>query len=184
MFAGRVHMLITVLSMINNALFIEKKLPYFPIELSRMAASGPTANLVFRCCTLLPTTYVFDGPPSPTTLLLCLSIAIVALFDDVRSLAIHMLGVLGIFYCACIQAYNRPVLLYTCLIPACIIYIVRIILKGLVVHFLERKQNMATLCDVDVQRGNVIYGADIMYGRKKAKYTETTMIFILGGFLQ
>lgn len=186
MFAGRIHMLATVLGVMASALFVDKKVPYFPIEVSRMAASGPVALLVFRigCCSLLITTSVFDGTPSPTILLLCISLAVIAVVDDVTSWIVHMMGVLGLFVSACIQVHSKPVLLYTCLLPAGLIYITRVILKGLAVHFLERKQTMATLFDSDVMRGNVIYAADIMFGKRKAIYTETALLFSLGGFLQ
>lgn len=127
---------------------------------------------------------MFDGPPSPTILLLCISLAVIAFIDDVRSWTGHMLGVLDLFVCACLQVYSRPVLLYTCLLPAGIIYVTRVILKALAVHFLERRQKVANLFDQDTQQGNLIYTEDIMFGKRNPVYTETALIFSLGGFLQ
>ena len=186
MIGGTIHMFATVVGVMLTSLFVDKKLPYFPIEVSRMAASGPVALLTFRigCTTLFLTTWAIDGFPSYNIILLCVSLAVIAIFDDVRSLLGHMLGILGLAVCASIQVWSKPLLVWTCLVPAAAIYLLRVILKAYFIHFWERRQPFRLLFNVHVQEENVLYGVDLMFGKRKFVYAETEMIFELGGFLQ
>lgn len=90
----KLHILLTVLLTQCAALFWDRAVPYFPIEVSRTAAAGPRALAFFRVgmlslgmtlwsCGLLRAPYIAGW----------LSLIAIALFDDVHYRVLHSLSV-------------------------------------------------------------------------------------------
>jgi hypothetical protein len=125
------------------SLWIDKKVPYFPIEISRLAGPhGTVSNGIFKAGILaLPlVSYAMDsGTEVSRSLILAWGgLAILALFDDTSYWAIHMLGVcvLGasaVTYCV----YHFTIAKATILTVAGFFWMLRLLLKGFVVFAFE-----------------------------------------------
>ena len=111
-FYSKLHTVCVIVLIWICALFVDKKVPYFPIEISRTAASGPAAHSVFIWGTLSvgPTllfeTYklgtqgvdmfrlVLGNPMLLWPIVLC-----IAWFDDTRHFFLHNFAVFCKFEC-------------------------------------------------------------------------------------
>ena len=104
-FLSKCHMILVILCTWLSALFIDRSVPYFPIEISRTAASGPVAHSVFTwgsISLILSLLYdncfivargdmfqlVFGNP-----IMLWPIVVSIAWFDDTRHFHLHNLGV-------------------------------------------------------------------------------------------
>jgi hypothetical protein len=116
----------------------ERLIPYFPIEISRTAASLPYAANVFKLgvASLAIHLPLFDSTDAQDSLYpIWLGLVIVALFDDATYWGAHMLGVLIMAMGFIPLLFERDRLILFC--SAVLIYGIRIILKGIVVACLE-----------------------------------------------
>ncbi len=134
--------------------------PYFPIEISRLAASGRIASHIFKFgLAIIPALYVLFPISSddPVMLFAFLSLQLVTFWNDVDHWFIHMLGVGGI----CISVTVHVLLTWTrvkvfILIVAAVIWTVRLILKALMVVLYEKPEKY-TLYSVGMTAGSIMY---------------------------
>lgn len=99
------HLLAVVLATQVSAL-IWGKVPYFPIEISRTAASGAIPLTVFRvgvASSIL--TLLLARSLNPLTCSVWLCLTVICVFDDVNFWALHMLGVGGMILVAIYSVY-------------------------------------------------------------------------------
>ncbi len=105
-FLSKLHTLLVIVGVWFCALFVDCRVPYFPIEISRTAASGPTAHSVFIWgtmsvgATLLYETYKARHLPIfrlvlGNPLMLWPIVMIIAWFDDTRHFYLHNTAVVG-----------------------------------------------------------------------------------------
>lgn len=101
MLAVKLHLLASILATQVFALWDSKNLPYFPIEISRTAASSPlaTRSLQVGFSTLL-VTMVLSGAATWARGLMWLGIMIVAFVPDTLHKVLHIVGVLVVFAAA------------------------------------------------------------------------------------
>lgn len=133
--AVKLHLLITIICTQVAALLFN--VPYFPIEISRTAASGPISSLVFRFGLFsLIVTLLLTGTLNNQTLLLWLSLSMIALFNDKSYFWIHMLGFGIMLALSTYQAITRPLSLRL-LILALSLYLLRLVGKFMVLVLLE-----------------------------------------------
>lgn len=88
------HLLVTVLLTQATSLLFGDRLPYFPIEISRTAASHPTSYYVLVFGTLTCFGYISKYVDRPEMILSWLGMCVLAIFDDVNHWSAHMFGVL------------------------------------------------------------------------------------------
>ena len=172
----KIHLLVTIVATQLVALFYERSsVPYFPIEISRTAASGPLALGTFRIgIGSLILSLVWTGHVTHITLGLWVCLSTVALFDDVSNWT-HMVGVAGIFLHMALQALsNEP-------LP---------ILGALVIYCLRFALDMVTLivyedCPLSPTQLAAKH-KEIMYnGAPACKRPDVTLqVYRLGGVMQ
>ena len=95
MFWLKLHIAAIVASVFDAALRVDRSVPYWPIEISRMAASGPAALWRFRVgMSLLPLTALLARTGANNILLgfAWLGLMAVVWFDDKRHWSEHMAG--------------------------------------------------------------------------------------------
>jgi len=129
--AVKIHLLCTIVATQAAALLCADKLPYFPIEISRTAASSSESYWIFLIGVALLPGYM-PVVVEASTLLVFAGLFVLALCDDVRYYRLHMFGVLlvvmgcvyrvafetkglrwpalaaGLLQVAVIAAYGRP----------------------------------------------------------------------------
>lgn len=95
------HLLFGVILVHIFALFVDKKVPYYPIEISRVAASGYYANLILKTtsATLVANVFVLHEKVSIFIYGMCFSLIVIAFFDDFQYHGIHLLGVVSLALC-------------------------------------------------------------------------------------
>lgn len=114
------------------------KLPYYPTEVSRMAASGALPHLIFTTGLIgLVGTLVLNNALNQQTGLLWLSLVVIAVFDTVAYPVIHLAGVGGLMTVAVYCTYRKGRHAVMPLLAALLIYGFRILLKTSVVFFYE-----------------------------------------------
>ena len=103
--AVKIHLVATIL-LVQFASY--DRVPYFPTEISRSAASSPNALNMMRIgfTTLLMTLYATDQFSVPVSIL-WVGLMIVAFVPDTLSLGGHMVGVALIFVAASLQCLAR-----------------------------------------------------------------------------
>ena len=184
----KLHLLATVAAVMYAALFIDKRLPYWPIEISRMAASGPAALSVFRAgVTLLLVTIIY-GEGSHLATWLWVALMQIAWLDDVTSFAGHMAGVVQLGLTCAVQAYavGQPALWPFC--AAAVIFVSRLWLKAYACVCEDMADRRYQLSQFDSVAKVVAYvqhlmhiGKDIMMGAREAKTTTGRVAFRFGG---
>jgi len=128
--AVKCHLLVTVLATQACALY-EGAVPYFPIEISRTAASSPMAMraLAIGFVTLgitLWRTQTLDV----ITGTMWLGLVVVAAVPDTLNWVLHMAGVAVVFAAAVVHAHrSRNIALVPPLVCAVTVYALRIVLK-------------------------------------------------------
>lgn len=137
MSAAKWHVLLTVL--LTQALAYWKgNLPYFPIEVSRTAASDPLALNAFRIGILtLIFTLQTTEPYHTAKLFVWLALVCIAVFDDENYKMLHVVGLVmlgfGMAWLAALRKpYGWPILL-----TAAVIYGIRLVFKFGVLYWFE-----------------------------------------------
>lgn len=151
---SKIHTALVITCVWFCALFVDRKVPYFPIEISRTAASGPVAHSVFvwgimsTIVTLLYETYrawrtvsvfqlVFGNP-----MILWPIVVFIAWFDDTRHFYLHngavicMLGMVGTYVFLSEDA-NLKVPVY---VSAISLGLVGACIKGGAIVYMEMKE--------------------------------------------
>lgn len=177
------HLLAGVVAMQFAALFIDKKLPYWPIELSRIAASGHYALLIFRATafTIGPALWVL-GETRGVMYGLWFSLVGIAIFEDSGKWLLHMVFVfcmtvmiaMGAFYHSPPHKWHHNLYLVG---AALAIYGVRFILRAGALIYFEKLSAPQDL----IQRGQ-----QIMYKGARACTAPSAVIpvFQVCGVLQ
>jgi hypothetical protein len=137
----KIHIFVAVVASQLAALFLDvERVPYFPIEVSRTAATGYYSKCVFNTgiMTLVVTMWLGDILRLKYALLY-MSLVCIAYFDDVTHWHLHMFGVALLFLGAVtlLATSTRSRDDTITLIIAALIYLVRIALKAGVVLLFE-----------------------------------------------
>lgn len=133
----KAHLLATILATQVSAL-IWGKVPYFPIEISRTAASGPIPLTIFRIgiVSVIATLFITKSL-NIQTFVVWISLSTICLFDDVNYWALHMSGVAGLLLVSIYSIYLRG---RACLAPcimAIVIYGLRNLMKITLIALME-----------------------------------------------
>lgn len=146
MFAAKVHILLTILATQGISLY-DGRVPYFPIEVSRTAASSDLANTVMGLgfSTLFFTLYE-TNQLNPVTTLLAVGLCLVAAIKDTESFWGHMFAVGLVFGAACWHLYIRvakfgipPSELLVPFLWAMGVWALRIVFRSLAMLYLDPK---------------------------------------------
>jgi len=169
MLAVKLHLLATIV--ITQAIAVNKgAVPYFPIEISRTAASYEVAGATFTAGILtLTVTLVWTAPTNCVTFGLWLGLVIVALVPDTVSVWLHMAGVAIVFMTTILHIYLRSATetwqgLAIPIAWAIGIFALRIIVRSLVLFVFARQfYRFKTYADVlefclTVSRNLMFYG--------------------------
>ena len=188
MFYTKLHLFLTVVAVQVAALLVDRSTPYWPIEISRMAASGPVALLAFRTGALaLGAPLAMDGAWSRPVLLLWLAMVIIACVDDVTSWLVHMMGVALLGVSACWQTYTLGRRATPILLAAAFVFAIRLVLKASTVWWNEvggHARPLSSLLDATTFHGIVSHSAALMFGTRTFKSPWTRAAFSVGGALQ
>lgn len=206
-FLSKLHMVAVIICTWFCALFIDKRVPYFPIEISRTAASGPVAHSVFAwgtmstIVTLVYETFhawankapmiriVFGNP-----MILWPIVVFIAWFDDTRHFYLHnlavvcMLGMVGVYVFLSDDA-NLKVPVYVSgislgLVGACI--------KGGAIVYMEMKEPLydwrvplRIASNTDGKMMQVVNSTmNLMFRGDAAEFRHLLPIFQVTGMLQ
>lgn len=193
MLAVKLHLACTVLATLLAAVLVDRRVPYFPIEVSRAAASGPVASWALRWgARTLGVTLLATDSFTATTTALWISLSAIALFDDVRFWAAHMGGVVGLFAVAILAATSRGRGAALPLLAGVLLYALRLVFKVAAIVFYEMPaapplQTLARLL-VDGETREIVFRrsmAVMFHGAKAcADPAHTLPMFQLGGVLQ
>jgi hypothetical protein len=162
----KIHLLVTVILTQITSIWIDKNYPYFPIEVSRSAASGYYSMLVFNLGiqSLIITMFISE--------ILCwdyfwlyVSLSLIAYYDDVTSWHLHMIGVMLLFITSInllrhTKTFRKDVF-YIGL--AVFTYALRIVLKVCVIYNFEVNESFAIYPFLDVIQAIKDKGIFIMY---------------------
>lgn len=133
----KAHVLATVLATQASAL-IWGDVPYFPIEISRTAASGKVPLTVFRVgFATIGGTLIATRSLNVQTSLVWTCLSAICMFDDKSNWFIHMAGVYGLIGVSGYSIYLRgsmAVMPFTC---AVVIYLVRAAMKMILIDRYE-----------------------------------------------
>ena len=186
------HLALTVASVFDAALRVDRRLPYWPIEISSMAASGPVALWRFRWgVTLLPLTALLGGaepfstPAQYAMLALAYAgLACVVWFDDVRHWAAHMAGlyVMG----AALFALGATVLGRDAWPRLALVVATSLLAKALKVAAVvgESAGKWGQFCVPNVASALHAHTQRIMLGLEVPAHARTLVAFRAGGVLQ
>lgn len=173
MWYAKVHAALVVFSVWMCGLFVDKSVPYFPIEISR-TGTGPYSSLLFKwgAVSLIASLWM-DGMvvmpkwpvmlSSPIPIWLC--IVVIAWFPDHSHLLIHGAGVAILLLCVSLNAFfvgdiqrRFPIALAALGIEGA-----RLVLKGFVVLFTELDRDIWSpltywhvLCNTNGLRDEII----------------------------
>jgi len=169
------HLLIGLGLVQLAALCFSSELPYYPIEMSRIAASGALPLTLFRLVVLsLGIGLHMNSHLVPYTV--WVSLIVIAVFDDVIFPFLHMVGVSMLGMSALWLVYqNKPLYSYNFIIvglAACVFFL-RIVAKAAAVYSLEYIHNIQEI------PGEAMA---IMYTGYASR--DTIMVFRICGFLQ
>ena len=191
MFFVKIHILVTVIYTMYAAVFIDRRVPYWPIEISRMAASGDYALYCFRLgVTLMPAT-LFCENVTPITVALWVALMAIAWIDDVTSFTGHMFGVALLGLVCVIHAYQSAQSVWIIGIAA-VIFAARLGLKAAACVWEDLNSGHAYLNSAPIgvpriltySRRLACVGRDIMMGTRELKTTFGNIAFRLGGLGQ
>jgi len=132
----KAHVLATIVATQIVALLVDRSVPYFPIEVSRTAASGPTALCTMRVgFVLLLPVLVWQQQLTMPTLWLWAALVCIAVADDVRYWTVHMLGVAMMLPPLVVGAWSR-----SAMVPVLVgvsLYLFRLVIKTTVLIVYE-----------------------------------------------
>ncbi len=175
--AIKIHLLVTIIATQVVALFYERTVPYFPIEISRTAASGKTSLLTFRVGILtIILSLLWTGQLTLITFLLWIGLSIVAVFDDVSYWGLHMIGVGVVFVIMTVHTFQHGAMMP--ILCALIIYGLRFVLDAGTLLYYEQ-------CAFDITHFTTLH-KDIMYrGSIACKRPDIVIpVYRIGGLLQ
>ena len=185
----KIQIAITILATQVSALLMtyvkQTTLPYFPIEISRTAASCSMSKTIlqigFLTCALSYALMEKKKYQLDVGLIL-LGMVVLSLFDDVQYFRLHMTGVfllfVGVTCNVCQKQGSWMLLLY-----AIFIYGLRIAMKGLVIAIYEQPDASSFIHYIQATGHTHM---QIMYeGAKVCKHPEITIpVFQIGGVMQ
>lgn len=159
--------------------------PYFPIEVSRTAASGRIPLGVFRCGILsMIITLLVSHTLDWQTFAIWLSLSLICCADDVNHWFLHMAGVFSLILVAAYGIYEGGEAALVPFVVAVSLYALRLLVKFLVITFYEiweeRSFSMRFL------RANIERHMNIMYrGAKACRRPDIVIpVFKVSGVLQ
>lgn len=183
------YLFVGIVAMQLVSLCVDGEVPYFPIEVSRTAASH-YASLVLTCVVAaLPFVMACDGNLSVGShhFVAYSGLVVIVLFDDVKYYTLHGLGVLLLALSALVSAIDikrarlKKNKLKLLVVPF-VVYITRIILKVTIVWFLEIQEkshyiptSLSDLANIVERCRNVGYhGCHPSYDGCEYPYITTT----------
>ncbi len=149
-------------------------LPYFPIEVSRMLASGVGATRVFQAYVVAVTLYY--GYYNWWHLAMGVCVLGVSLFDDVSHYAVHM-GCVGAMVALVVARTWREPARLSVVVSALALYVVRIGIKVVAVLVQDRAQPWAGVVALEMRVQQLMFDA-------RGATPETLVLLRLGGVLQ
>jgi hypothetical protein len=182
----KLHLLSGIIILNIIGIFFDSPPPYYPIELSRIAASRSLSLNWFRFLILSLVVHFFIIDEIKTYSLPCIwfSLLIIVVFDDFNHWWLHMLGVAGLFLSVIfygIETSHMPSTVNNAFIIGTIVILwaTRVAIKVAAIYFFELKEGQG-FGDI----GKI--SQDIMYnGPSVCMNPEITMIpFKLGGVIQ
>ena len=173
-----IHLVATVVGVQLAALYVDGAVPYWPIEVSRMAASGPVASSVFLAGALtLGATLHLCGQMTRMNVAMWIALVVIARFDDINHLKLHMAGVaaLGAIGIASMIRNSAAILPLTVAIA---LWGFRIVVKVMAVMVFERRTSI-------VEAGKHAQTIMMQGPKGTCMLPEHTMpAFYVGGVLQ
>jgi hypothetical protein len=173
------------------ALLQSPSVPYFPIEISRTAAANPISYRAFVIgCVSLGVPLLVSKDYATRYLLVWFSLLIIAGFDDQDYWLTHMIGVTFLFITVAARLYVqgwRSQVLFVC---GVFVYLMRIVLKFIVVLGLEYDNPRLELFTPSNLRSTIgsltTIGLDIAYrGASACKHPQYVLpVFRACGVLQ
>ncbi len=174
-----IHVCLVIIATAIAAL-VYGNVPYFPIEISRLAASGWLASHIFKWgLSILPIAYFLFSTTrvQPVFWAIFIGLQFVTFWDDVNHWFVHMFGVVIIGISAIVHVVstwsNKQAIILS--IAACI-WVIRLILKFTMVVLFERPTTYAPY-------SIAITAMSIMYDGK-CNNPFTLHVFRLCGVLQ
>ena len=170
----QLHLLITIVATQVTAL-ISGKVPFFPIEISRTAASSSLSYLVFNVGILsFIVTVLLVGLFDWNIFLLWIGLSIISIYDDVNHLNAHNLGLVVVAIAAIIRSYTINKWMMS--IAAFIVFVCKIIVKVLPMYYCE----VSSIHDIHHRSLEIMY-----YGSEKSLHPNITIpILQVSGVLQ
>jgi hypothetical protein len=181
-----VHLITTILLVQFSAVWLDKasSLPYFPIEISRTAASSPLARVILKAgfTSLIGTCLLTQSLTWPR-FVLWLGLMLVAWFPDTEHMSLHMSGVAILFVASCMTLWTgwsrqRGMLV----VFAVFVYGMRIVFKW-VVLWLTDPRLVQFQASHGLVKGFALRNQEIMFGRESVP-PDTEAFFKLSGVLQ
>ena len=178
------HILLTVFCTVISAAFWGN-VPYFPIEISRNAASGIVPLTVFRLGFFsLIFTLIRTNTLTWTAYMLWISLVFIAAFDDFNYVMLHSVGVAGLIVSSACNVYfykwNSGVIPFC---AALAIYGMRGLMKLFTLILMEGVQ--VTSVEQFVKTFGLKHSAIMYYGAKNCINSEATIpVFQFAGVLQ
>jgi hypothetical protein len=179
--------LVTLLTATNS-----KRLPYFPIEISRTVASGGRlAGMVFKLGVgnLIGTLFLSHAIV-PETVGLWLALCVIAFFDDIRHPVLHVVGVAMLMIdMLCWALLLGDPWVYTLFALAFLVYASRMVLKlAVMMYYHDVLWPGQPLWTVVLQAKPVLSAMLIMQGGERAfdssRAPLVLPVFRMGGVLQ
>ena len=182
MTAAKIHLLVTIV--VQTLVCLKdpvSTLPYFPIEISRIAASSRVGKFVFQVgVATLIFTLLLSSEFNGTTLFLYFALMLIAYFDDVNNWGLHMLGVGLLFLVGVYHLYNEGSSVLRPILVATLIYFTRLLVKMVVMC--DCTQYHLFLIDSEFRSSIFRQALQIMYHGSSDPVIITT--FKLCGVLQ
>ena len=171
------------------ALFVDKAVPYWPIEVSRMAASGRCALASFRIGALaMAVPITLDRAWSGPVAVLYTALVIIALVDDVWSPAGHMAGVALLGAASVWQTYLRGFDAVPIFAAAGVVFCARLVAKAATVWWCEMsgtdKKQRPQLMRLSTWQEIATHALQLMFGKRQFHSQWTKLAFRAGGVLQ
>jgi len=169
MFYTKCVLYATVVSTMACGVWVDRSVPYFPIEISR-TATGPLSRRLFPAGAALALLVATTEAPNYRALWPFIGLLLLAAVPDDVSWPVHMIGVaLMVLGCCAAISDMRGVVVFAALLG---VYAFRLVLKAAVL--LPVMDNPADILH---------YGAGIMFGTREA-HGATAIAFKLGAVLQ
>lgn len=169
----------TFFACMNMAALYDNSVPYFPIEISRMGASGRVALATFQSFAIgLFGLLVVVKEQDWNLWLLALSFAAIAFFDDANHFKVHMTAVLALVTCLGVRAASNPASFHQnmwVMATGIGIYLSRVLIRLFALWWFE-----------SAVPPKIFYmGQDIMYrGSAACTHPATLHFFRVSGLLQ